>query len=326
MRPRRPFYWRQHRNGATHIEPNRSPSGRPAHPIWKVLHFPVTRIILAVVFVGSGVAAAQGLIALLKQAFVLSSPLPISFVLFEIILAVLAVSGAYHTYVQLIEHRPVRELSQEGGGEFGIGILIGVGLFALVAGILWLLGAYHVTGTNAWPVLIVALAADVPSAFVQQIVFQAIIFRITEEVVGTWWALAITVLLFVLFHLISAQITVAALLSDALAGLLFTSAYLLTRRLWLPIGVHTALDFTKDGIFGAGVAGTAGGALKGLLQASLTGPVLLTGGASGAEASLVAILVLLMAGGVLLRRVTQATKLVQPFWQREKSTPALGQE
>jgi membrane protease YdiL (CAAX protease family) len=307
------------------MEHNRAPSGRSAHPFRKVLHFPVTRMILAVVFVGIGVAVAQVLIALLKQALALSSPLPLPFVLLEIILAVLAASGAYYAYVRLLEHRRLRELSTEGVGDLGIGILSGLGLFALVVGILWLLGAYQVTGTNDWSVLIGALAADVPSAVVQQIVFQAIIFRITEELVGTWWALVMTVLLFVLLHLIAAQITVTGLLSDALGGLLFTSAYLLTRRLWLPIGLHAALDFTKDGIFGAGVAGTSGGALKGVLQAKLTGPVLLTGGAAGAEASLVAILVLLVAGVVLLMRATQAAQLVPPFWQRERPTMAIGQ-
>jgi membrane protease YdiL (CAAX protease family) len=308
------------------MENNRSLSGRSVHPFWKVLHFPLMRIILAIVFVGIGVAVAQVLIALLKQAFALSSPLPIPFVFFEIILALLAASGAYYAYVHLIEQRPVSELSRDGVGELGLGILIGAGLFTLVIGILWLLGAYHVTGSNDWSVLLGALAADVPSAFVQQIIFQAILFRITEEVVGTWWALVITVLLFVLFHLISAQITVASLLAVALGGLLFTCSYLLTRRLWLPIGLHAALDFIKDGIFGAGVAATSGIALKGLLQSNLTGSVLLSGGDSGAQASLIASLVLLVAGVVLLRRAIQKAKLVQPSWQRERASTAIGPE
>jgi len=308
------------------MESNHSTSGRSVHPFWKVLHFPLMRIILAIVFVGIGVAAAEVLIALLRLAFALSSPLPIAFDLFEIILAVLAVYGAYYTYVHLIEQRPVTELSRDGVGGLGLGILIGAGLFALVIGILWLLGVYHVTGTNDWSVLIGAMVADVPSAFVQQIIFQAIIFRITEEVVGTWWALVITVLLFVLFHLISAQITVASLLADAVGGLLFTSAYILTRKLWLPIGLHTALDFTKDGIFGAGVIGTSGLALKGLLQSNLTGSVLLTGGASGAQASLIASLVLLGTGAVLLLRATQKAMIVQPSWQRERASPAIRRE
>ena len=44
---------------------------------------------------------------------------------------------------------------------------------------------YHVTGTNDWTVVLAPLAANVPSAVIQQVVFQGIIFRITSS---TWGA------------------------------------------------------------------------------------------------------------------------------------------
>jgi len=280
---------------------------RPTHLFWKVLRYPLTRIVLGTLFVGSGVTAALLIINLLKQGFALSSPFPLPFDLVEIILVVLAAYLAYYAYVHLIEQRPVTELEgREAVGELGSGLLLGAGLFTLVIGILWLLSSYHVTGLNAWSVLIVALVADLPSAFIQEMLLVGILFRITEQAVGTWWALLIAVLLFGLAHFITIPlITVTDMLSILLGGLLFVTTYLLTRRLWLPIGLHTALDFVKDGIFGAGVAGTSGTALKGLLQAHLTGPALLTGGASGAQASIVTLALILAASTYLIVRAKQ---------------------
>jgi membrane protease YdiL (CAAX protease family) len=180
--------------------------------------------------------------------------------------------------------------------------------------ILWLLGVYHVTGMNDWSVLIPTLADDLPSAFVQQLLLLGILFRITEQAVGTWWALLISVLLFGLVHLLTIpHLTVMAMLANLLGGLLFVAAYLQTRSLWLPIALHAALDWTKDGIFGTGVAGTSGTTLDGLLQAHLTGPELLTGGAAGAEASLVTIVVLLAAVLLLLLRAKKQGQLGKPF-------------
>jgi len=300
---------------AKHMENNTSIPARPLSLFRKALQFPLTRIVLGTGFVAIGVVAAQVSITLLKQGFALSSPLPLPFVLLEIILVLLATSVAYYAYVHLVEQRPVTELERrEAVPGLSTGVLLGVGLFTLVMSVLWLLGVYHVTGMNDWSVLIPALADDLPSAFVQQLLLLGILFRITEQALGTWWALLISVLLFGLVHLLTIpHITVMAMLANLLVGLLFAVAYLQTRSLWFPIALHAALDWIKDAIFGTGVAGTSGTALNGLLQAHLVGPQMLTGGASGAEASLVTIVVLLAAALLLLLRAKQQGRLGKPF-------------
>src|SRR5262249_42090275 len=108
---------------------------------------------------------------------------------------------------------------------------------------------------------------------------------------------------FGLVHLLLVpNITVIDVLSIVAGGLLFAAAYLRTSRLWLPIALHASLDFSVDGIFGVGAYSLAGVPAAGLLQARLVGPVLLTGGAAGAEASLVTSAVVLAAGAYLLMR------------------------
>ena len=53
---------------------------------------------------------------------------------------------------------------------------------------------------------------------------------------------------------------------------------MLTRRLWLPIGLHAAWNFTEGGLFGASVSGTAP---HGLLSSRFGGAPLLSGGEFG---------------------------------------------
>src|SRR5512141_756588 len=132
-------------------------------------------------------------------------------------------------------------------------------------------------------------------------IFRAVIYRITEEWLGTWWALLISALLFGLIHLSSAGATIFSALAVALqAGVVLAAVYALTHRLWMALGLHMAWDFANDGIFGVGIAGQSGVKLTGLIQASLNGPALFTGGTLGVEASLLTLIVMLLAGSIIL--------------------------
>jgi uncharacterized protein len=265
----------------------------------QIFRFPLVRILIAFLIVGAGILVAQLLISLLRA--VLPQPSPVYY-LIAIVLALVCGYFAYWLYVRLIEHRPLSELAFKGApAELGIGILAGIGLYSAVIGLLWLLGSYSVNGSNPWLVIFPALAANVPSGFLQEILFRGIVFHIVEEALGTLWALVISAVLFALIHLASAQASLVGAISNAAeAGILFAAAYLLTRRLWLAIGIHVAWDFANDGIFGVSVSGSAAQPLPGLFHGNLSGPAQLTGGAGGIEASLVTVLVMAAACGLLL--------------------------
>src|SRR5690606_31926567 len=79
---------------------------------------------------------------------------------------------------------------------------------------------------------------------------------------------------------------------------LLGAAYLLTRRLWLAIGLHLAWNTLQAGVFSSAVSGT--GRQNGLLSVQMHGPDWLTGGAMGVEGSLVSVLLGLAAGVVML--------------------------
>jgi hypothetical protein len=62
--------------------------------------------------------------------------------------------------------------------------------------------------------------------------------------------------------------------------------------------------------------------VRGLVEAELSGPPLLSGGQFGLEASIIAMVVATAFGGYLLWRAIRGGQLVQPMWVK----PRLGEE
>lgn len=264
----------------------------------QILRSPVARVVIGALFVLAGVILTQVVVQLLglisPAGTALTNGLATG-------VALLAVAAGYSAYVRIIEHRPVVELAAAPApGELAAGAALSLALLTAVVGLLTLLGFYQVTGLTDWPVLVNAVARNVPSAFIQDIVLLGLVFRLARQALGTWPALGIATGLFGLLHLLSPQVTAAGLGAATLAGLLLIAAFLRTGHLWLAAGIHAMWDVAADGLFGVGVSGTTGAPVPGLLQAHLSGPALLTGGAFGVQASILVSAGLLLAAGALL--------------------------
>jgi hypothetical protein len=96
-------------------------------------------------------------------------------------------------------------------------------------------------------------------------------------------------------------------------GLLLGGAYMLTRRLWLPMGIHASWNVTQGGVFDIPISGNDA---HGLVEAQLEGPAVLSGGGFGLEASLIAIVISTLFALHLIRRAVRAGQVVQPWWVR----------
>jgi uncharacterized protein len=286
----------------------------------KILQFPVIRIFVAIVFVGAATAGGQILLSLLRKIFSPQNTAIANILAFLLITPL--TYFAYLLYVRWIEKREVMELGfSNAWKELGLGALIGFGLLSLVILGLWLLGYYRVLDFEfLYLSLFGSMLGAFTSAWVQELIFRAAIYRITEEWLGTWWALAISSLLFGLIHLSSEGATLMSALAVSLeAGLILGAAYTLTHRIWMALGIHMAWDFANDGIYGVGIAGQSGAKLSGLIQAKLNGPVLFTGGSLGVEASVLTLLVMLLAGGIILWIAYRGAH----FIFRKKTSPLL---
>jgi hypothetical protein len=137
------------------------------------------------------------------------------------------------------------------------------------------------------------LATAIGAGVGEELAFRGVIFRMTEERLGTAAALIISSLLFGLVHAANPGATLVSTAAIALeAGGLLGMAYSASRSLWLPIGLHFGWNFTEGGIFGTAVSG---GQSHGLVDSVLSGPTLMTGGSFGPEASVIAVVVCLAA-------------------------------
>jgi membrane protease YdiL (CAAX protease family)/GNAT superfamily N-acetyltransferase len=206
----------------------------------------------------------------------------------------------YVFYVRTIERRRVTELARaQLLRELSLGLAFGAGLFLVTVGVLAQLGAFRVTGHGAALVMLMPFGLAVASGVIEELLFRGLIFRLVERSFGTWIALSCSAVLFGLVHLSNPHPTLAGAVAIIFeAGILLAAAYLYTRRLWLPIGLHAAWNFTQGGVFGVAVSGNA---TEGWLHGSLSGPDWLTGGNFGAEGSVVALLACVIAGLLLLR-------------------------
>ncbi|MEV6441747.1 type II CAAX endopeptidase family protein [Amycolatopsis sp. NPDC051716] len=208
--------------------------------------------------------------------------------------AVLAVV-VYRWVVRRTEHRPVTELARPGAGlATGRGVLIGLALFGAVIANIALLGDYQVRGWGSVPGAVGLLGFMAAAAVTEELLFRGVLFRIVEERTGTGIALVLTGVLFGLSHLFNPHASLWGAIAIGIeAGGLLTAAYVATRRLWVPIGVHFGWNFAAAGLFGTEVSGN--GTPQGLLDAVTSGSPIVTGGDFGPEGSLYSVLVCALA-------------------------------
>jgi membrane protease YdiL (CAAX protease family) len=140
-----------------------------------------------------------------------------------------------------------------------------------------------------WPLQIFH---NLATASIEELVFRAILFRLLDRAFGVKLAFILSALLFGGGHLLNPNASPAAALAIAIeAGLMLAAFLLLTGRIWFPIGVHAAWNFTEGPLFGARVSGLA---RSGTWLVSTPQPgrsEMLSGGAFGPEASIPAMLV-----------------------------------
>ena len=278
----------------------------------RVLQFPLTRLML----LGGGLFFLMGVKNGVSVKF--ADPLLLN------LAAVAAMSAlclaVYVAFVRWVERRPVAELSLRGmGSELGMGLLAGASLYTACVLILMALGIYRVEGFNPVGFMLPAVAMALGSGVIEELVFRGALFRIVEEWLGSWVSVVLSSLVFGLVHLANPASTLAgALCISVEAGLLLAAAYMVTRRLWMVMGIHMAWNFTQSGIFSGVVSGVDTD--PGLIKATIQGPQLLTGGSFGVESSLVAFVLCTAAGVLLLRLAVKRGHVVQPAWRRNVPT------
>jgi membrane protease YdiL (CAAX protease family) len=101
---------------------------------------------------------------------------------------------------------------------------------------------------------------------------------------NVFWGVLISSSIFGLAHLGNPNWSWIAVINITINGFLLAFAYLRTRQLWLPIGLHIGWNFFEGAVFGFPVSGFDSFVL---IRQTVQGPELFTGGAFGPEAGLI---------------------------------------
>jgi membrane protease YdiL (CAAX protease family) len=236
------------------------------------------------------------------------------------LLTVLPYVLAYWVLARLIEHRKVDELSWRKSPQLLWGLLGALALFAVLTVQLWAAGVYRITGYGDAPLWILFLLTAVAPGITEEILCRGILFRLTEEGLGTWIALLVSALFFGFAHASNPGATAWSSIAISIeAGLLFGLLFHVTRSLWWCIGLHAGWNFVQGAVFGIPVSGIK---IDGLLDSQLQGPDWLDGGGFGAEGSVLTVLTCTILSLLLLRRMLRARSVIAPFWKREQRTDA----
>jgi hypothetical protein len=233
------------------------------------------------------------------------------------------VFGAYLVGYRFVEGcRPPELTGLISLKEFFGGLALGVTLFSAVIIVLWLLRVYHLQAQGTTAGLGAGALSALLAATVEETLIRGFLFRIVQMLGGTWIALIISSAFFGAAHAFNPGATVTSSLAIALeAGVLLAAAYVLTGRLWFPMGLHAGWNFSEGPLYGLSVSGFT--AKNALTQGSLRGPAILTGGAFGPEASIVAVTLCFGVAILLLWRAAKLGRIQRPVWLQHHAPIAL---
>jgi membrane protease YdiL (CAAX protease family) len=210
---------------------------------------------------------------------------------------------------------PVEVLLRRGTiAEIVLGALLGFTLLCTLTALLWSLGLYQVR-VNHWQHAFDSFVFNsYLSGMMEELMFRAILLRILGRAFGLRWGLVLSAVLFGFAHLTHGD-WLAVVGISINAGLTMGLLYMATGSIWMPIGLHTAWDFTEDSLLGVN-------SHNGLLRST---PVpgkaeLFTGGQFGPDASAPSLLVgVLFVVAILFARKKGFFRKTQPFGTQEVS-------
>jgi membrane protease YdiL (CAAX protease family) len=282
--------------------------------LWRrIVNYPLVALVIAVALFIAASALAMALGRPLQ-------PLPqVERTVLRALIAIVVIVAVYKLAIARLGDHPRDDLrlDRDAGRNLGLGLALGFGIMAVAVGIAAVLGVYRILGPGDSSKLVLELVGvAIMPGLTEEMLFRGILFRWIEEFGGSWAALVVTSALFGLAHIMNPNATWFSSFAIAMeAGVLLGGAYMLTRSLWFPMGLHAAWNFTQGEIFDVPVSGIDE---HGLVQAQLSGPTLLSGGNFGLEASIIALVLATAVGVWLVWLAVKRGNVVRPHWIAQK--------
>lgn len=209
---------------------------------------------------------------------------------------------------KLFEELPYRAIGWSLGinaaKNFLTGSILGA-LSLLFAAMLAMFGGLSFTVNKAGTSLIIqslllSVALFVVAAAAEEAMFRGYALQTLTRARFIVIAIVLTAMPFGLVHTQNPDFTAISFVNTVLAGVWFGIAYLKTRDLWFPLGIHWAWNFTMGSILGLPVSGLKL-AENPVLISDDKSPIWLGGGTYGLEGGIVSIIAIMVSMLVIWR-------------------------
>ncbi len=279
----------------------------------KLLSFFLVKIIIGIAIVAGSVALSEWLSRLLLDKTQLTDDSK------NIIIAIADVLAALLSYIFLFKFYDDRKIEELSSASFIknaiIGFTAGIILQSLFILMIYIFGEYSIIHINPVSFLAPAFAAAFTAGFVAEILIVGIFFRLIEEKTGTYLALLILFILFLLMHFnVKGANTVSIITTAIQAGILIPVSFVYSRSLWLPIFLHFAWDFSEPGIFGAINPGIS--IDKTLFSSKILGTVFISGGKNGPQNSIQALILCSVTVLLFFWLAMRKHNFIKPSWKK----------
>jgi uncharacterized protein len=138
------------------------------------------------------------------------------------------------------------------------------------------------------------------AAALEELLFRGYMFQTLAQGITLFPAMILFSALFAVAHASNPSASLLSSVNVFLAGVWLSFAYIKTRSLWLPIGLHWSWNFSQTTVFGFPTSGISF-ADRRLLNQVVTGPDWITGGGFGPEGGVLATAALVAGTWYLLK-------------------------
>jgi len=212
---------------------------------------------------------------------------------------------AFFIMARFVDHKPLRAFGvgfpERWKREFVLGVAIaGVMLALLLAGC-GLFGNLKMTWTGELSsagrmtltlVLLMIAAAN------EELLFRGYPLQVLMHGIGVWPATVLMSVIFGAMHLANPSASALSTANTIIAGVMLSIAYIQTRWLWLPYGIHIGWNAGHGWVLGFPLSGLD---ISSLWTTNVTGNDLMLGGSYGPEAGLLGTL-LFTGAAVMVKR------------------------
>jgi len=289
------------------------PNVIPQSGIEKFIQFPLIRLIIILILLAPSPIIFRIIRDVFNKIFDAALSLYLGYLLDVLLIISLVV--IYNIYTKTVENRKAHELSfNKFSIELGFGAALAVIAITFFVIVNYLLGYYSIEKFNSFGNVVFMFFDQLKVGFIEELLFRVILFKLTEEILGSWSAIAIQGVLFGFAHSGNPNASIYTTIALIIAfSIFFAAGFMMTRRIWFIFGFHWFWNFFQAGIFGIQ---NSGHIQPSLITPNIDGPIWITGGDWGAELSVISIVILFSVSLYFVKIVSQRNQFITASWRR----------